>query len=119
MDSYIFWTIMLVVLAGLIAGATVFMRAYLGGISPSSLLFRQKTDRRLEVVDYAALDSRRKLILIRRDDVEHLLMTGGPVDVVIETNIAPQRRRSADIVEGPTAVYARPARPLGQAVGDN
>ncbi len=26
-------------------------------------------------------------MLIRRDNVEHLIMTGGPVDVVIETGI--------------------------------
>jgi formyltetrahydrofolate deformylase len=29
------------------------------------------------------VDGRRRLVLIRRDDVEHLIMTGGPVDVVI------------------------------------
>jgi len=32
-------------------------------------------------------DGRRRLLLIRRDDVEHLVMTGGPIDVVIETGI--------------------------------
>jgi hypothetical protein len=26
-------------------------------------------------------------VLVRRDNVEHLIMTGGPVDVVIETGI--------------------------------
>ena len=35
----------------------------------------------------ANVDGRRRLVLVRRDDVEHLTMTGGPVDVVIETNI--------------------------------
>ena len=33
------------------------------------------------------VDQRRKLILIRRDDVEHLIMVGGPVDMVVETSI--------------------------------
>jgi flagellar protein FliO/FliZ len=42
---------------------------------------------RLAVVDAAAVDSRRKLVIIRRDNVEHLLMIGGPSDVVVETNI--------------------------------
>ena len=45
-------------------------------------------ERRLEIVEHASLDGRRKLVLIRRDDVEHLLMTGGPVDVVVETGIS-------------------------------
>lgn len=44
-------------------------------------------DRRLGVVETASVDSHRKLILIRRDAVEHLIMTGGPVDVLIETGI--------------------------------
>jgi hypothetical protein len=33
------------------------------------------------------VDGRRKLVLVRRDNVEHLLMIGGPSDVVIEPNI--------------------------------
>src|SRR5581483_10700219 len=42
---------------------------------------------RLAVVDSAAVDGRRKLVIIRRDNIEHLLMIGGPTDVVVETNI--------------------------------
>lgn len=87
MESYFFWTFILAVLAILSAGAVVFVRAYLTGTSPSALLFRPKGERRLEVVDHASIDGRRKLILIRRDDVEHLLLTGGPVDVVVESGI--------------------------------
>lgn len=42
---------------------------------------------RLGVIDYASVDARRRLILVRRDNVEHLLMIGGPTDVVVESNI--------------------------------
>jgi hypothetical protein len=42
---------------------------------------------RLAVVDAAAVDGRRRLVIIRRDNVEHLLMIGGPTDVVVEQNI--------------------------------
>src|SRR6266540_5421614 len=42
---------------------------------------------RLAVIDAAAVDGRRRLVLIRRDNVEHLLMIGGPSDLVIEPNI--------------------------------
>jgi hypothetical protein len=95
MQTYIFWTFLLAVLALLSVGIAVFVRAYLSGTTPAALLFRQKNDRRLEVVDHANVDSRRKLILIRRDDVEHLVMTGGPVDLVIETGIAAPPRPQA------------------------
>jgi hypothetical protein len=42
---------------------------------------------RLGVVDMYDLDRQRQLILIRRDNVEHLVMIGGTTDVVVETNI--------------------------------
>src|SRR5437867_3391471 len=53
---------------------------------------------RLAVIDAAAVDGRRRLVLIRRDNVEHLLMIGGPTDVVIEPNIV--RAASAREVPG-------------------
>jgi flagellar protein FliO/FliZ len=42
---------------------------------------------RLAVIDAAAVDGRRRLVLVRRDNVEHLLMIGGPSDIVVEQNI--------------------------------
>jgi flagellar protein FliO/FliZ len=56
---------------------------------------------RLAVIDAAAVDGRRKLVIIRRDNVEHLLMIGGPTDVVVETNIV--RAAAAAVRETPTA----------------
>ena len=35
---------------------------------------------RLAVLDAAAIDTKRRLVLIRRDDVEHLIMIGGPTE---------------------------------------
>lgn len=42
---------------------------------------------RLAVVEIRALDSRRRLVLIRRDDKEHLLLLGPATEIVIETGI--------------------------------
>src|SRR6476620_10546152 len=42
---------------------------------------------RLAVIDAAAVDNRRRLVLVRRDNIEHLLMIGGPTDIVVEANI--------------------------------
>src|SRR5262252_5929997 len=42
---------------------------------------------RLAVIEYATVDTRRRLLLVRRDNVEHLMMIGGPSDVVVEANI--------------------------------
>jgi flagellar protein FliO/FliZ len=76
---------------------------------------------RLAVIDSAAVDGRRRLLLIRRDNVEHLIMIGGPTDVVVEQNIlrattaarevAPARGAAA---AGAADTLPRPA-PLGEA----
>src|SRR5437016_7417176 len=42
---------------------------------------------RLAVIDAAPVDGRRRLVLVRRDNVEHLLLIGGPSDIVVEQNI--------------------------------
>jgi hypothetical protein len=42
---------------------------------------------RLAVMDAAPVDNHRRLVLVRRDDVEHLLMIGDAGDIVIEQNI--------------------------------
>lgn len=76
-------------------------------------------NRRLAVVDSLALDPKRQLLIIRRDDVEHLILTGGPQDVVIETGIAtpeatpPQpTRRPVPMVAARKPVPAKPAEPV-------
>ncbi|MEP3257671.1 MAG: hypothetical protein ABJO06_09040, partial [Roseibium sp.] len=42
---------------------------------------------RIAVMDATNIDTRRRLLLIRRDNVEHLILVGGPTDVVVEQNI--------------------------------
>ncbi|MEO1066422.1 MAG: hypothetical protein AAFW47_03490 [Pseudomonadota bacterium] len=42
---------------------------------------------RLSVVEAAAVDTKRRLVLVRRDNVEHLVMIGGMSDVLIEQGI--------------------------------
>lgn len=54
---------------------------------------------RLQVLDAAAVDARRRLVLVRRDDVEHLIMIGGPTDVVIESRIRGSAPVALDAVE--------------------
>jgi flagellar protein FliO/FliZ len=43
--------------------------------------------RRLSVVEALALDGKRRLVLVRRDGVEHLILLGTATDSVIETAI--------------------------------
>ena len=61
-------------------------RTFFGGRTCAHGFLRPR-DRRLGVVETASVGQRRKLVLIRRDDVEHLIITGGPVNMVVETGI--------------------------------
>ncbi len=78
-------------------GAALFCVLILGAIAGLYLMKKKKSGdttgfftprhRRLSCVDRIGIDGGRKLILIRRDNVEHLVMIGGPMDLVVETNI--------------------------------
>lgn len=57
-----------------------------GGSSPFIRGGRNRQPR-LQVLDATAVDARRRLVLVRRDNVEHLVMIGGPTDIVIESGI--------------------------------
>lgn len=87
MWSMLFNFFVVVCILGLVAVAALFAHGMITGKSPTAALFGPRPEKRLEVVDHASVDGRRRLVLIRRDNVEHLIMTGGPVDVVIETGI--------------------------------
>jgi flagellar protein FliO/FliZ len=44
-------------------------------------------DRRLRMLETLALDPKRRVVLIRHDEREHVLLVGGPNDLVISSRI--------------------------------
>jgi flagellar protein FliO/FliZ len=67
---------------------------------------------RLAVIDSLPVDGRRQLILLRRDNIEHLILVGGPADVVIEPSIQRIRQRQpAPPRTAQTPLPAAPPRP--------
>jgi hypothetical protein len=84
---------------------------------PSSPFIRGGKNRqpRLAVLDAAAIDTRRRLVLVRRDDVEHLIMIGGPTDVVIESRIASTAQPQVQaVLAQPPAATASAARAVAE-----
>ncbi|MEO0810399.1 MAG: hypothetical protein AAFW82_07150 [Pseudomonadota bacterium] len=97
------WILFILLIAGILTVGGVLIRDYLSGVSIGKRLtdgfFASKPpDKRLDVVEQTIIDGRRRLVLIRRDNVEHLIMTGGPVDVVIETNIGDKQTALSEVV---------------------
>ena len=69
------------------------------------------------MINTASLDGRQRLVLVRRDNVEHLLLIGGPTDVVIEPNIdRTAAAASAPTPERETNASPPPKPPLRQTL---
>ncbi len=132
--EFLSWLLFIVFIAALLVVGGLLLRGYLTTGSTTSAFkdalsgnfFAARPPKRLEVIDQANVDGRRKLLLIRRDGIEHLIMTGGPVDVVIETGIPSMGRSKSDVTvpdtgagEASTAIYQHAPLPLPKAVGEN
>lgn len=63
-------------------------------------------NRRLAVVDSLALDPKRQLLIVRRDNVEHLILTGGPHDLLIESGIPVDATPAAQPTRRPVPMVA-------------
>lgn len=67
------------------------------GLAGQSLLPGAK--KRLKIVEYLPIDHKRKLVIVRRDDQEHLLVLGPTGETVVETNIPARDTPVLEIVK--------------------
>jgi hypothetical protein len=108
------WLLSLAIILALIGLMWLVLRSFAGG----RIRLRGQNTRgrqpRLGVVDIFNLDRQRQLVLIRRDNVEHLILVGGGSDTVIESNI--QRSGVRAPAPGPVVLEAAPeAAPFAPA----
>nr|WP_298683989.1 flagellar biosynthetic protein FliO [uncultured Dongia sp.] len=81
-DSYLQFALALLLVLGLIAILAWLLRRFgMGGA------LRPGGQRRVQVVETTAVGPRHRLVLVRRDRVEHLLLLGPQGDVVVERGI--------------------------------
>jgi hypothetical protein len=82
LNSYLNWNVLTAALAVVVLLIIVLaaFRAFGGNV-------RGRRGARLAISEYHEIDKTRRLVLVRRDGVEHLLMIGGTQDLVIETGI--------------------------------
>ncbi len=79
-----FFVVLVIVLALILAIGWLVRRFGVNRLGGAAARGRQP---RLAVIEAGAVDGRRKLVIVRRDNVEHLIMIGGPTDILIEANI--------------------------------
>lgn len=91
-SDYLKFALALVFVLSLIALLVVIARRFgLGNAGPT----RGNKKRRLYIVEILPVDAKRRLILFRRDDTEHLVLLGPEKDCVIERGIASATPHSA------------------------
>jgi flagellar protein FliO/FliZ len=88
----------LAIVLGLIALATWLARRYFGG---GAFARTGRSRRRVAVVEVTPIDAKSRLILIRRDAAEHLLLLGPTGAIVVEAGIAPPNDFSSVIRTAP------------------
>lgn len=87
-SDYLKFVLALGVVIGLILLTAAALKHY-GARGFAHLSPRRRDQRRLQVVETLPVDPRRRLVLVRRDGVEHLLLIGGGSDLVLERLEAP------------------------------
>ncbi len=79
------------------AAALLFVLALMGGLSLVMRRFAGNHPltaphrRRLKIIEVLPLDARRKAVLLKRDDREHLVILGATSETVIESGIESQQ----------------------------
>lgn len=77
--TYLKFTLSLVLVLALFGAGVWALKRYLPGLKVGA-----RPGRRLSVVEVLMLDTRRRLVLVRRDGVEHLILLGATTETVIE-----------------------------------
>lgn len=75
----------------------------------------QAKTRRLNIVEQRIIDSKHRLVLVQRDDVEHLLLVGAENDLLVESNIKPKAKVKTKSVAKPKAASKAKATPKSKS----
>lgn len=74
-------------------------------------------ERRLALIEVRPLDAKRKLVLLRRDDREHLVLLGASGDLLIESGIPARESKPADTAPAPQGAATSPDNLVGRMIG--
>ena len=89
LEGYIRFAVALVFVLGLIGLAALLAKRF--GMTPRVTKGDTRSaasGKRLSITEVAPVDGKRRLILVRRDDVEHLILLSHSTELVIERGIA-------------------------------
>ena len=98
--SYMKFVFALIFVLGLIGGFALLAKKFgMGNRGP----MRRNKGNRLSIIESMALDAKRRVVLVRRDDKEHLLLLGGATEMVIEGEIEVDPEREKKLADSKDA----------------
>ena len=108
LSVYLRFLLVLLFVLALICGIAWLVRRFgwAGQLTPN-----RGQNRRLSVIEVTALDARRKLVLLRRDSHEYLVLLGPNQDLLLEggiTGTSESASKTAQVATLPTATGNRP-----------
>lgn len=101
MESLVFALLIVSVAIGLFAVIAFFLKKK---FNLAALGQKLNAGSRLSVVETIAVDQKRKLVLIQKDGIEHLVLVGGPTDLVIETSNSAHKSQNASAPNSESAL---------------
>ncbi len=100
MSDLVYYAVIAVILLVAIYGTLVLLKLY------RKRMRRRDPEGRIAVVAACDVDDSRQLLLVRRDDVEHLVLIGGGTDLVIESGIEIEEFHEPVVAPAPMAASA-------------
>lgn len=109
--SYVRFLLAFLFVIGLIGlFALLLRRVGFGGVRLSpGFKGKSRPKRRLAITEVANVDGRHRLVLVRRDDTEHLILLGHSGDLLIEGNI-----KAADNTKSPAGSFDAALQSAGE-----
>lgn len=87
LSEYLRFVIALIFVLGLIWALALMVRRFGPGVAQSAMGKGYK--KRLKLMEVMPLDARRRVVIFRRDNVEHTVILGANSETLVETNTAP------------------------------
>lgn len=113
LESYIRFIVALGLVLGLIGGSAWLLKRYGFERTPKR---KKHQGRRLQILETKAIDTRHRLVLISRDEVEHLVILGPGGESVIESGI--KRPHDLDTTGQSPEDHEIPAPDIARRGGD-
>lgn len=97
MADYTRFILALLFVLGLIALLAAAVRRF--GLGLPQTPVRRGKDKRLGLVETMPIDAKRRLVLFKRDDVEHLVILGPTTEILVETIAPPLEGDAQDFAD--------------------